>query len=242
MIREKYKRSNKGAFLPIFCVSNTEYDKHLAGYPVDDPPQLSLDATGISELRNFIQSLPSQARFNTLESYLTWGTELALKSIECFCTDSVVKLKGDVTASITTTRSTIPGEIAGPYADFVKDRLDTVEKQLDGAENTWINFSMKKCDAWVNDIKPVTYLAILRKHGCHISKAAGTKYDWNEILLSPVRITIDKIFDKLRSEWTKELGNRVGNRLSSALRDLIQKLKGKRQYLSYKNILLTLAM
>ena len=71
-MREKYRTISGDDYpLPVFCVSNLAYAKHLAGYEKTAPPPLSLKATGIPALRNHLYRLPSEARFATLEHHCT---------------------------------------------------------------------------------------------------------------------------------------------------------------------------
>ena len=58
--------SKKAPDLPVFFISNTEYQKHLAGYERKDPPTLDLAATGIPEVRRMLYNVPARGKVNTL--------------------------------------------------------------------------------------------------------------------------------------------------------------------------------
>jgi hypothetical protein len=97
LLKEKYRRMTKGAILPVFCISNTEYDKYLRGYEASDPPRLTLDMTGIPALRNHIHALPAKGRFATLEYHLTTSWNTLLNSLELYCKVSKSQQKNQVT-------------------------------------------------------------------------------------------------------------------------------------------------
>lgn len=98
--------------LPIFCVSNTEYDKYLSGYRIEDPPRLSLHTTGIPALRNYIYALPAKGHFATLEHHLTTNWETLLNSLEMFCNASTTQRKGEVTGNCTQSRTVCSNKIS----------------------------------------------------------------------------------------------------------------------------------
>jgi hypothetical protein len=96
-IQRLYKRWTKNPTLKVFCISNTEYLKHLKGFHVDDAekaPRLELLATGVPNLQAYFHSLPATGRFSTLEYHLTSNWEALLHSLEIFCNESGMQQKG----------------------------------------------------------------------------------------------------------------------------------------------------
>ncbi|KAI7151230.1 hypothetical protein KC352_g28467, partial [Hortaea werneckii] len=47
------------ANVPVFCVSNTIYQQHMKGFDNDNPPDLTVEATGIPDLRKHLFEIPA---------------------------------------------------------------------------------------------------------------------------------------------------------------------------------------
>jgi hypothetical protein len=207
-------------------VSNTEYDKYLRGYTVNDPPQLSLEATGIPALVRYIYALPSKGRFQTLEYHVTANMDTMLKSLELYCGGSSTQQKEEITTCCVEARRAASRKIASLHSTLSDGRLEKLKTEMAKAEDAWVTHAVTKFDTWASTIKSQTVGYIFKKHGAHSTKKAGS-HNWNDALLNPVRNTVDKLFVPLRGELATDLSMEIGQELGKVLQKLIQTLSGK---------------
>ncbi|KAF2651016.1 hypothetical protein K491DRAFT_682506 [Lophiostoma macrostomum CBS 122681] len=163
LLKEKYKRMTKGASLPVFCISNTEYDKYLSGYEADDPPRLTLELTGIPALRSYIQSLPAKGRFATLEHHLTTSWDTLLTTLELYCKVSKSQQKSQITARCASARKAASSIIEKDFNGPTELELNKIRADLQNMEGHWITESIKKLEEW-ESITAATHAAIVRHY------------------------------------------------------------------------------
>lgn len=105
-ISAQYHEDTKDpAPLPIFCVSNTVYLSHLAGYYRKEPPMLTLEATGIPPLRNHVLAIPSNGKFASLVHHCHTSLETALNTVEISCSTTKLKRKEDLNRTFARARN-----------------------------------------------------------------------------------------------------------------------------------------
>jgi len=88
--------SNNAPDLKVFFVSNTEYQKHLAGYDRKNPPTLDIEATGIPSVRRMLYTIPARGRVNTLRRICLSRLPSIFGSIQGILTKSRLERKQDV--------------------------------------------------------------------------------------------------------------------------------------------------
>ena len=88
--------SKRAPDLKIFFVSNTEYQKHLAGYDRKDPPTLDIEATGIPEVRRMLYSVPTRGKSHTLGRIINSRLPSIFSGIQGILTKSRLERKLDV--------------------------------------------------------------------------------------------------------------------------------------------------
>jgi len=88
--------SNNAPDLNAFFVSNTEYQKHLAGYDRKSPPILDIEATGIPSVRRMLYTIPARGRVNTLRRICFSRLPSTFGSIQGILTKSRLERKQDV--------------------------------------------------------------------------------------------------------------------------------------------------
>lgn len=226
MLKDEYrKRISKGAELPVFCVSNTEYDKYLSGYDIEDPPRLSLELTGIPALRNHIQSLPLKGRFNTLDYHLNTSWDNVLKTLELFCTQSKSEQKTQIVDTCAASRKAAVEYVEKHWKRLCALELSTLRVNLIQAETSWITHGLRKLDEWEKNIPNLSHAATVRHHGQYRHKKIGNQR-WNTDLLRSVETSIKPIMYQLSSDFSYKLLNDV---TAQGTIQIIEELKNKLQ-------------
>ena len=90
--------------LAMFCIANTVYMAHNAGYPKGSPPCLTLEGTEIPQMRNHIYAIPSDGKFRSLYHYCHTSLETALNTVEISCSTTKLKRKEDLNKTFTRAR------------------------------------------------------------------------------------------------------------------------------------------
>jgi hypothetical protein len=96
-VSAQYKQDTKEPTpLTMFCIANTVYASHVAGYRKRNTPCLTLHGTGIPELRNHIYAIPSEGKLRSLAHYCHVQFETALNTVVISCSTTKLKRKEDL--------------------------------------------------------------------------------------------------------------------------------------------------
>lgn len=72
-MRNRHQESNSAdGPLRVICISSMAYEVNAAGYNEEDALPVSVDATGIPQLRSLMLELPAKERLDALKTYC-WG-------------------------------------------------------------------------------------------------------------------------------------------------------------------------
>lgn len=222
-LKDKFKRHPKGPLLNVFCVRNEEYDKHLTGYNVSDPPRLTLEATGIPALTRFIMSLPGTGRWNVLDAHIRKDMYITFQTLELYGNSAPSQYKGEVAEICADFSKSAPDKARKFYKTFQQKQMSIVKQELAKGLDSWVLKAGNICDNWKSNINSRSYGVIIKKNGVHNSRKAGD-INWNNDLLGPVRPYIDQILNKLQSEIARTLPVEIGKILSGLIENLEQKL------------------
>ena len=81
--------------LHVICVSNQHYRHHLEGYDADSIP-ISIQSTGIPELRSLLLTLPAGSKLNVLSQYRYGILPDIISSIEMWASKSATKRRSEL--------------------------------------------------------------------------------------------------------------------------------------------------
>lgn len=106
------------ANVPVFCVSNTIYQQHMKGFDNDNPPDLTVEATGIPDLRKHLFEIPAKRKHRALQKLGQRTLPRVLLALEMQCCKTRLERKQDIEC-----------KVVKPLNDF-KDELHTLKARL----------------------------------------------------------------------------------------------------------------
>ena len=106
------------AKVPVFCVSNTIYQQHMKGFDNDNPPDLTVEATGIPDLRKHLFEIPAIRKHRALQKLGQRTLPRVLLALEMQCCKTRLERKQDIEC-----------KVVKPLNDF-KDELHTLKALL----------------------------------------------------------------------------------------------------------------
>jgi hypothetical protein len=108
VIAQNYRAdTGDDANVPVYCVSNRMYMRHLRGYDRDNVasiPTMTIDATQIPALCSHIYSLPSKGRTASLDHFTKVSMQTLLSVIQMSCSTTTMARVKHLTAVIESAR------------------------------------------------------------------------------------------------------------------------------------------
>lgn len=106
-IRKKYQlMTGDLGWLPIFSVSNKDYEIHKIGYNEEDIP-LPLSMTGIRQIRYFLSIFPAGSRINVLSHHWRGNLMSVIESLDSWSSQSAIHRRGEIRMVVES-----PGEVS----------------------------------------------------------------------------------------------------------------------------------
>jgi hypothetical protein len=94
VIAQNYRAdTGDDANVPVFCVSNKMYMRHLRGYDKDNAesiPSMSIQGTQIPALCSLIYSLPSKGRTASLDHFVKVSIQTLLSVVQMSCSTTTL--------------------------------------------------------------------------------------------------------------------------------------------------------
>jgi hypothetical protein len=125
------------AHVPVYCVSNRMYMRHLRGYDYDNAdsvPTMSIEDTQIPALCSLIYSLPSKGRTATLSHFTTNSMQTLLNVIQMSCSTTTKARVDHLTAIVRRTRKALSLNIEELKKKFCDTAIKALEDELAGHE------------------------------------------------------------------------------------------------------------
>lgn len=91
------------AHVPVFCVSNRMYMRHLRGYDKDNEPSvptMTLEESQIPALCSLIYSLPCKGRTASLDHFVKVSVQTLLSVIQMSCSTTTLARVNHLTAIV----------------------------------------------------------------------------------------------------------------------------------------------
>ncbi|KAK3719647.1 hypothetical protein LTR37_004184 [Vermiconidia calcicola] len=174
----KLERSKHAPDLPIFMVSNSQYQKHLLGYDPKHPPILSVEATGIPSVRRMLYEIPTRGKSNTLFRFGRNRLPSIFNSITGILTKSPLERKQDVEKVIATQLSGYGRIVEILSADLKESYVARVVKLIGGHADRWKDKAEKLLREW-EKYNGGTFTAFCRRSGHWRPKKKEAMISWN---------------------------------------------------------------
>ncbi|TKA61884.1 hypothetical protein B0A55_11842 [Friedmanniomyces simplex] len=177
-LKTKYKtytRSNVD--LPVFCVSNLVYQRHMHGYDHTEPPQLSLEATDIPRLRQHLFEIPAQRKLAGLMKLCKKDLPRVLLAMEMQCSKTKLERKREVEKKVIKPLEEFSDLMAVVQLKLKQLFEEMLQGVVDSHENEWRSEAKKHHESWVK-YKYNRYAAFCRRSG-QWKSPSKENIDWN---------------------------------------------------------------
>lgn len=223
-LQEKYSEYTKDPYkLPVFCISNTAYEKHQTGYSKRDPPVLDLQGTGLPALRRYLKLTPAQGRFNDIRFVVNQQLPSLLASFELWCAKTHMKRKKEIEDIVTEPQSTYIPIIEGFFNRLITHVEQHILLIIKHKDEAWTEKAKVLSSKWARE-STATYLGLLRKDGYRKATKVKHRIDWNEELIAIMAADLQQGFKDL-----VELCKDLEHPFMVDLRELIDVMKRKIQ-------------
>ncbi|CAK3865599.1 Hypothetical predicted protein [Lecanosticta acicola] len=199
-IRELQSRYEFDPPIPVFCVSNKNYQAHLRGYDLMEPPTLDVKACGIPSLRRMLYRFPAEPKMEVLSNICRADLPLTLNSLELCCgkplsyqiaivEKAIAQPKQDCVTSISEARQQLAAEFHKLVHGFI----------LSHGPN-WQLQAQKLCNEWTRH-NQATFRAICKHNGQWVRKKnrvyGREHFNWNAELVQVMQEELQTRFDPL---------------------------------------------
>ncbi|SMR46839.1 unnamed protein product [Zymoseptoria tritici ST99CH_1E4] len=170
--------------VPIFMVGNKAYQAYLEGFEAGDGPALTLEETGLPELRRHVAMLPNALRLNAIDVRHTRISRMMAR-VNAFGDQQEMASKGHVVALISDTdniKKSIDVSFARLENELKRRFLDVLRRH----EQPWLDAVQVKVKKWLAENGVTPFLTLMRVGGVRGPGRHG-KIDMIEELLQLYR-------------------------------------------------------
>ncbi|CAI6316475.1 unnamed protein product [Periconia digitata] len=222
-IQRRYtEMTNDHTTLPVFCVSSTMFSAYLSGYQKSDPPQLTMEGTGILAARDHVISIPSTGQFNSLHYHCQKSLDRMMTTVEISCSSTKLSRQKALNKIINDARENLEDTVAQISKQFLANEFRSLLEIMSDNQAKWIIQAGRLCSQWAQ-LKTGSYRAFLKKGGKHGTKVVPYR-NWNEDLCEVVRADLETAFDEFSEHQCKELAERITSKIVESIRILQREL------------------
>ncbi|KAK3631234.1 hypothetical protein LTR56_017009 [Elasticomyces elasticus] len=193
-----YSRSDED--VTVIPVSNVGYQGHQTGYDNNAPPALSLEATGICDLRQHLYNIPAQRKFTALRSHCRGDLARALYAVELQCSKTRFQRKQRVKKHVVKPLSDFQTLLMRTTLDLTKSFSSMLQDVVGDNEQKWVGQAQACHMAWAK-YKFKKYGAFCRYEG-QWKGPDNEEVDWNAALHDIIQ---QQLFDAF-GDFISQLG------------------------------------
>lgn len=217
----------KAPDLKIFFTSNAEYQKHLAGYDVKDPPILDIKATGIPAVRCMLYEVPARGKITTLSRIVTSRLPNIFNGIIGCLTKSRLERKKDVEKLIIKVLEEDTKVVQLAMNELQAQFNEHIQQTFKANEPKWKKVGEAKVTEW-SEFKSVTFAAFCRRVGdWRPSKEHRESLNWNKEIQSIFAGKVNAAFNSLEEDLDQIESDTMTN-ISNLYQKLQDELEGRR--------------
>ncbi|KAF1952582.1 hypothetical protein CC80DRAFT_572350 [Byssothecium circinans] len=229
-LQTKYKNTTKDPHpLEVFCISNTEYEKYMDGYPQDKPPKLSLEGTGVPALRKFITLFPANGRFATLKHHVNDTWDSLISTLEMAGSDAKVEQKEQLDYDFSRAQADMIACIEGIFALFKVGKIEIVKKRMADAEEQCKVDATEKLEEISEQLHFKSHEAVMANFGTRTTLKSGEQ-NWNQDFLEIALKTINIQLNYLRTKHAPSLRTDLSQRVGQVVDELVHQLDNNPKY------------
>ena len=221
--REKQRHLPKGKVLDVVCVSNLHYAAHKGDAGVNGP-LLNVDATGISELRDFALSLAAPKVMRALEDFTRHELSVFFKGLDLWARQELVGGRKILAAIVQKPQDQLDG-IIQRYKNTLRYLTD--DKINEPLQNDIAVFQNSALDA-LDSLRSwhfSTLKAFMRRYSNHRTSAMPHQ-SWNQKFTQASTEAILELWEKF-SEMEASLVEEMQKEVLEGVNGIIKKLHRK---------------
>ncbi|KAI7163347.1 hypothetical protein KC316_g7694 [Hortaea werneckii] len=219
-IQAKYRKAvdDPCASVPVFCVSNTIYQQHMKGFDNDNPPDLSVEATGIPGLRKYLFEIPARRKHGALRKLGQQTLPRVLLALEMQCCKTRLERKQDIECKVVKPLNHFRDELHTLKAGLKHNYEAAMQDTLRNQESRWYEAANALHTRWIKYKYAAKYFAFCR-HSGDWKDPSKKNVQWN------VQI-VDLIADDMMNAFTevKKAFNEIQAKLIHKLDSLLEEL------------------
>jgi hypothetical protein len=227
--------------LAAFAVGNHVYQQHVAGFPDDEMPLMSVEQTNIPALRHKLYQMPIEGRLNDTMHLAEIQLRNLVNTIELYCAELHLARKSEIEAMVLAPKKLLCGVVHNSFEKLKASVVEIILAPMQEEESKWTKQARKICSSWTANFKG--QLVVLKNEGhkkATKGKNDGKSVNWNEELLNIGSESIEDFFDEFHSKmavstWSKDLTDNLVELCDDARKEI--KRKGKEAFAVNSNIL-----
>ncbi|CAK1361178.1 unnamed protein product [Cercospora beticola] len=207
VMKEKFRQLTKSKTAPalrVHFVSNTQYQLHVAGYNIANPPVLDVETTGVPRLRHALYTIAARGKFATLKMIVKHRIIQSMKGIQGILTKSSLErkeeLRNEIKHQLHLFDALAPAIVKKVLRFFEDGIRSTVKNNL----KIWCAEGVKLAKRW-EKMKPATFAAFCRKGGFHKPPKTKDIVSWNSLICDIFQSQLAEACDTLLDEVDKEI-------------------------------------
>lgn len=221
-LEEKLQDINATA--PIFSISNTEYARHVEGYPAKKTPVLTVERTNIPALRRLISAFPNEARLNEIQHQQEKNLPVLLSRIRLYTEKSPSDRKETMEVHVNYPMKRYATELNGDF-DNLEEELSTLLRNIAAQEPAWTKLAGRLCDKWAREFKTPVFLNLLKRDGRRKGNCRIREVNLSAELIEICADDIEDMFHKLGSQL-RHYERDIVDHMESLVSDMLQNLQG----------------
>lgn len=178
--------------LKVYCVSNTDYARHVSGYNETNLPY-TLQVTGIPALRICALSLPSTDKFTAIRQHWQITVPALITKLEMWCQQSSMVRRMELRTIFEQPYQDSDKVIEHLIEALNKNLQDLVLHSIDSSRPRWIAKAQSIAVRWIKQ-GAKQYSTRCKHGGAGYGKKAAETISWNDEL-------IESVEEDLRSPW-----------------------------------------
>ncbi|KAI7282052.1 hypothetical protein KC345_g3762 [Hortaea werneckii] len=198
------------ATVPVFCVSNTIYQQHMKGFDNDNPPDLTVEATGIPDLRKHLFKIPAIRKHRALQKLGQRTLPRVLLALEMQCCKTRLERKQDIECKVVKPLNDFKDELHTLRALLKRNYEAAIQKTLQAHESEWYEAAKALHVRWIK-YKYAKYFAFCRHNG-NWKDPSKNDVQWNgqitDVIADDMMASFNEVkeaFDEIRDDFKHKL-------------------------------------
>ncbi|RMZ04147.1 hypothetical protein D0860_06508 [Hortaea werneckii] len=209
------------AKVPVFCVSNTIYQQHMKGFDNDNPPDLTVEATGIPDLRKHLFEIPAIRKHRALQKLGQRTLPRVLLALEMQCCKTRLERKQDIECKVVKPLNDFKDELHTLKALLKRNYEVAMQRTLQAHESEWYEAAKALHVRWIKykyglpstetNAAAAKYFAFCRHNG-NWKDPSKNDVQWNgqitDVIADDMMASFNEVkeaFDEIRDNFKHKL-------------------------------------